>query len=113
MNPRRMKKRGANYTTRIHETLKGYCLKFNKVSSDNPDEGKAIKVKSESRIVEGVIYEISKSDISKLDKYEGYPKHYNKICVKVSLDDGQEIMSFVYIAQPNRIRDGLRPTEKY
>lgn len=64
-------------------------------------------------VVEGVLYEIDKSDTGNLDRFEGFPSHYNRINVKVKLDDSHELEAFTYIAQPDKIRDGLKPTKEY
>lgn len=63
--------------------------------------------------MEGVLYEIEDSGISKLDKYEGYPDHYGRRSVKVQLDDGQEVEAITYVANSDKIRDGLKPSNKY
>jgi gamma-glutamylcyclotransferase (GGCT)/AIG2-like uncharacterized protein YtfP len=114
MDVKRMtEERKINFSLRKHATLKGFILKFNKVSSANPNEGYANIVIDKNGTVEGVLYEILDSDLSKLDLFEGYPKHYNRIKIKIKLDNGQEVESVVYIAQPDKVKDGLKPTKKY
>ena len=113
MDTVRMVERNIDFSQRIHAILKGYSLKFNKVAYDNPKEGKANIVPDEKGIVEGVLYDISESDLSNLDKYEGYPIHYDRIKVKVQLDDGQEVDAVTYIAQPDKVREGLMPSKDY
>ena len=71
--------------------------------SPNSNEGYANIIQDEKSVVEGIIYEISDSDIAKLDYYEGYPFHYDRIKVRVKLDDGQEVEAVTYIAQPDKI----------
>ena len=63
--------------------------------------------------VEGILYEISEKDIKELDKHEGYPSHYNKITVRVNLKDGKEVEAVTYVAQPDKVRDGLKPCREY
>jgi len=113
MNPDRMKSRGVKFLRRIHAVLNGWRLEFNKVSFRNPREGYANIVRDENSIVEGILYEILDSDIGKLDRYEGYPDHYDRITVKVRLDNGSEIEAFTYIAQPDKVRSGLKPSKEY
>jgi len=113
MDPERMRERSISFSQRIRAVLKGYRLEFNKVASRNPQEGYANVVKFENGIVEGVLYEIPDSDLSKLDRFEGYPNHYNRVKVKVKLNDGQEVEAVAYIAQPNKMRDGLKPSRDY
>ncbi|MEM0053840.1 MAG: gamma-glutamylcyclotransferase family protein [Nitrososphaeria archaeon] len=45
-------------------------LEFNKISYRNPNEGFANIVPCKGIFVEGILYEINSSDLSKLDKYE-------------------------------------------
>jgi len=113
MNPKRMNQRGIEFLKREHATLSGWRLEFNKIASRNPNEGYANIIQDEKSVAEGIIYEIQKSDIEKLDNYEGYPNHYNRTEVMVKLDDGQEVEAITYIAQPNKIRSGLKPSKEY
>ena len=113
MNPERMMERSIGFSQRSHAILKGYRLEFNKIASRNPQEGYANVVKFENGIVEGLLYEIRNSDLSKLDTREGYPDHYDRVKVKVQLDDGQKVQAVTYIAQPDKLRDGLKPSRDY
>jgi len=113
MNQEQMKKRGIHFLERTHTILRGYRLEFNKLASRNPQEGYANIVPNENEIVEGILYEISKSDLSILDSYEDTPKHYNQIKVNVKLDDEQEIEATTYIANSAKVREGLNPTREY
>ena len=114
MDPERMRKRGVNFLKREWAVLKGWSLKFNKIVSRNPEkEGYANIVKDNKGTVEGILYEISEKDIQELDKHEGYPSHYNKITVRVNLKDGKEVEAVTYVAQPDKVRDGLKPCREY
>ena len=113
MDPERMRKRSISFSQRIRAVLKGYRLEFNKVASRNSQEGYANVVKFEKGIVEGVLYEIPDSDLSKLDRFEGYPDHYDRVMIKVELNDGQKLEAIIYIAQPDRIAEGLKPSRDY
>ena len=119
MNQEQMKERGIHFLERKHAILRGYRLEFNKLASRNPQEGYANIVPNENEIVEGILYEISDLDLPELDKYEGYheheeyPNHYNRIKVKVKLDDGQEIEATTYIANSAKVREGLKPSREY
>lgn len=59
------------------------------------------------------MYDIEPADLPKLDKNEGYPTHYDRITVPVRLDDGNEVEALTYIAQPDKVRNRLRPTREY
>ena len=108
-----MRKGSISFSQRIRAVLKGYRLEFNKVASRNPQEGYANAVKFEEGIVEGVLYEIPDSDLSRLDRFEGYPDHYDRVMIKVELNDGQKLEAIIYIAQPDRIAGGLKPSRDY
>ena len=63
--------------------------------------------------MEGILYEIEESDLSRLDKFEGYPFHYRRTRVYVKLDSGEEVEAITYIAQQEMVKDGLRPSKEY
>jgi gamma-glutamylcyclotransferase (GGCT)/AIG2-like uncharacterized protein YtfP len=113
MDPDRMKGRGINFSKREHAILEGWRLEFNKVSFKNPKEGYANIVMSENSVVEGVLYEISDSDLRILDKYEGYPSHYGRIKIIVRTDDGEKVEAVTYVAKPDKVKDGLKPSREY
>ncbi len=113
MDPARMRDRTINYSVREHAVLSRYSLQFNKIADANSEEGRANIVPDAEDSVEGAFYDIEPSDITKLDRYEGYPAHYDKINVSVRLDDGSEIEALTYIAQPDKVRNGLRPRREY
>ena len=113
MDPDRMKQRGINFSKREHAILEGWKLLFNKIASRNPNEGYANIERGEGSIVEGILYEIQGSDVEKLDKYEGYPNHYERLNVRVRLDNGKEVEAITYVANPNKVREGLRPSREY
>lgn len=63
--------------------------------------------------MEGILYEIQDPDIKKLDRCEGYPNHYDRIRARVKLDDGKEVEAITYIARPDKVREGLKPSKEY
>ncbi len=70
-------------------------------------------VQYENGVVEGVLYDIRDSDLAKLDRCEGYPEHYDRVKVKVRIDDKHEMKAVTYVARPSKIRYGLRPSRDY
>ena len=108
-----MRKRGIRFSRREHAVLEGFRLEFNKVSSRNTREGYANIVEDAESVVEGILYEIKESDLTKLDKFEGYPSHYRRTMVYVKLDDGERVEAITYTAQPEKVKSGLRPSNKY
>lgn len=113
MDHEKMRERDMEFSQRTRATLLGYRLEFNKVSSENPDEGYANIVQFENGIVEGVLYEMKDSDLSKLDEHEGCPDQYERIGVEVVLDNRQKAKAFTYMARPDKVRFGLKPTMEH
>ena len=63
--------------------------------------------------MEGILYEIEESDLSKLDRWEGYPSHHRRARIYVRLDNGEEVEAITYIAQLEKVKSGLRPSKEY
>ncbi|NMB35613.1 MAG: gamma-glutamylcyclotransferase [Firmicutes bacterium] len=68
--------------------LHGYQLCFNRVADI---------VEEEQAVTWGAIYTVSPADIKKLDRYEGYPRLYDKISVVVEDDKGNSHQAFAYV----------------
>jgi cation transport regulator ChaC len=118
MDPKRMKERGSSFTEREHAVLRGYILKFNKkatATDAKKGEGKG-NIECDptgTANAEGALYTIKKEGLDELDRCEGYPKHYDKKEMDVFLDDGTKVKAWVYLAQPNMVAEGLKPTKEY
>ena len=97
---------------RMHGELKGYKLEFNKKASDNYRKGYANITPDAGFIVEGVLYSIPNSGLKTLDTFEGVPYHYYRENIKVFIGN-QFVNAVAYIANPNRLRKGLKPTKEY
>jgi len=104
LNRKRMDERGIQYNYLVSAKLENYELRFNKVSKKQGAVANVIY--KEGSVVEGVLYHVD--DITKLDKFEGAPKHYNRIQLKIGGYD-----AWVYIAQPQYIQEGLKPKQEY
>ena len=113
MDPERMKERRINFSKREHAILEGWRLNFNKIASQNPNEGYANIEVDDGNVVEGVLYTIQDADIEKLNRYEGCPKHYIKLKVRVKLDSSEEEEAITYVANPDKVREGLKPSKDY
>jgi len=68
--------------------LMDYKLVFNRVADI---------VEVDGEVVYGAVYEVSPRDVKKLDIYEGYPRLYTKIFVRVKDDNGKVYEAFVYV----------------
>ncbi len=113
MDPRRMKKRGVEFTSREWACLKGWRLEFNKEASSGPGVGYANIVEDKDGVVEGILYEITEEGLYKLDDYEVCPDHYARIQVGVVLKSGEGVEANTYVAQPDWVSEGLKPTRDY
>ena len=113
MNSKRMEDREINFSKRELAILKDHELCFNKQAFHNTNEGYANLSPEKDKVTEGILYEIDDKNIVKLDKFEGYPNHYIKKAIKVELENGNEVDALVYLARPDKIKDGLKPTKKY
>lgn len=112
MDKDRMAKRGINYTSRCFGRLTGYKLVFNKKAYDG-DFSYANIIPSKSDFVEGVLYEFPDNEITNLDRVESYPRHYDKIQISVIDRENNSIEATTYIAQPDKIANGLLPKREY
>jgi gamma-glutamylcyclotransferase (GGCT)/AIG2-like uncharacterized protein YtfP len=101
--------RNIKFTSKKQGILNGYKLIINKRSYKNPEIGFANIIKDNDSIVEGILYDVDINEIFKLDKYEGFPKHYNRVHMNISGED-----SIVYIANPKWVSDiELKTTKEY
>ena len=109
LNEKRMINRGVNFKSKEKGILKGYKLVINKKSQKNPNIGFANIIKDKNSEVEGIIYEVNHSEILKLDKFEGSPKHYRKEIIDIN-----NKQCIVYIANDTWISNiELKTTEEY
>jgi len=113
MDPEQMRKRGVKFFSREHAILEGWKLVFNKISSRNSNIGFANIVKDESSVVEGILYEITEEGLKTLDEYEGVPSDYQRIEVEVRKNNGEIVKAEVYVANPRKVKDGLKPSKEY
>ena len=111
MDESRMKGRGVEFSTREQAVLEGYKLIFNKKATAGNYSFANIQ-KDEDHIVEGVLYNVTAEGITKLDKYEGYPKNYDKIEIEV-VADFKRIYAIAYIANEDKLVENLLPTKEY
>ena len=77
-------------------TLHNYKLVFVGWSRQWRGGVASLRVFRGERVI-GAIYEISEKDLSKLDKFEGYPDTYTRVNVRVTNDFGDQIEAVTYI----------------
>jgi gamma-glutamylcyclotransferase (GGCT)/AIG2-like uncharacterized protein YtfP len=110
MNVARMLERVGEFTVIGRGFLIDYQLAFNKIANGKIGEGYANVMTSVGDLVEGVIYQFD--EIRKLDKPEGYPIHYDRKLMTISIDGGF-VEAWVYFARTSRISEGLKPSKSY
>ena len=113
MDPCRMRHRVGRVPPRRLAKLFGYKLVFNKVAKGNSTKGYANIQQCSDSVVCGVLYEISKEDIAKLDRYEGFPEHYDRMNVNVETKEGETLRAITYVARPEKTKEGLQPSKAY
>jgi len=96
LNRKQMLERCPDSKPRFFATLNNYKLVF--VGWSRQWRGGVVSIKSfRGERVLGAVYEISETDLRRLDKYEGYPTNYNRIKVTVFSEDGEAIEAITYI----------------
>lgn len=103
MSINRMIYRGVKYNSISAANLENYELRFNKISKQG---SVANVVYKKGSVVEGMLYDVE--TLEQLDIFEGYPKHYDRILLKVNGYD-----AWVYIANKKYIQDGILPNQEY
>lgn len=94
--------------------LKDYELRFSKASAREAPVGFANVVKKPGSVVEGILYEVDEKGMSLLDAFEGVPdRHYQREILPVETPGGLKAEACVYVACPERVREGLKPAGSY
>ncbi|RLE90650.1 MAG: gamma-glutamylcyclotransferase [Thermoprotei archaeon] len=92
--------------------LPGYRLVFSKTPGPKPGAGYANIELCGGEWVEGVLYLITKEQLKKIDRYEGYPDHYTRSNVKVwNIDLKMWVNAVAYFAVNTDSR--LKPSRDY
>jgi len=105
MSKSRMIKRGLPISNRQTGILEDYKFIINKKSYKNPNIGFANIIPSNKDVVEGILYDVTEEDIKKLDKFEGYPKHYDKKILTIKLSTGDLTHAIVYVAKDDWVSE--------
>jgi len=114
MSEKRIIDRGLNPISKDVGVLENYKFIINKKSYKNLNLGFANIVPSEYDYVEGIVYKILDTDIKKLDKFEGFPKHYTKEILNIKLSNNTFVEAIVYIANPKWVSEKpLKSTIEY
>lgn len=96
LSKKQMRERCPESKPRLIAILPNYKLVFTDWSRQWRGGVVTIKRFSGEKVL-GAIYEITESDLRRLDKYEGYPQSYGRINVIVFDDNNQPIEAMTYI----------------
>ncbi len=102
LNLRQMERRCPNAKKVGTYMLKDWALEFRYYLTIKEEKGAEVPLG---------IFEIDEADERALDRYEGYPTHYRKECLKVELN-GKPIKALVYVMN-ERIRGVMLPDIHY
>ncbi len=110
LNRKQMAERAPGSKLKFSAVLPNYKLIFvgwsrqwkGGVASIKPFKGEKVK---------GAVYEVTDSDLKKLDRYEDYPTSYNRFNVMVWTDDGDPVEAVTYIK--NEQSPESKPSPEY
>ncbi len=98
MSEKRMIDRGLIPSGKQVAYLDNYEFLINKRSYKDPKVGYANVAEKKDSVVEGILYEVRDKEIEMLDRFEGYPSHYDRKILNLRLSNGVFVEGVVYIA---------------
>lgn len=110
LNRQQMKERCPESQPKLSATLHHYRLIFAGWSRQWRGGTASIKPMRGERLPGG-IYEITESDLKRLDRYEGCPESHDRIKVIVNTDTGEAIEAFTYVR--TRQAEETKPAPEY
>lgn len=110
LNRKQMMERCPQNQPKLTATLHHYKLVFVGWSRKWRGGVAGIKPWRGERVL-GAIYDISESDLKRLDKYEGYPDTYERINIIVNSENGEPLEAFAYIKK--RQSEETKPSPEY
>jgi gamma-glutamylcyclotransferase len=111
---RRLGRTDARGFARRRGLLPDFAIAFSKVSSSDPTIGYATLVSCNGARVEGVLNNLTDTEIARLDEIELVPEHYTRATVGViDTSNGKTFQSVVYLANPDKLKPGLKPLLSY
>jgi gamma-glutamylcyclotransferase (GGCT)/AIG2-like uncharacterized protein YtfP len=110
LNKKQMKERCPDAKPKFKAVLPNYKLFFTGWSREWKGGTASIKpVRGQN--VPGAVWDISESDLRRLDRYEGYPTNYDRINVLVINEDGVAGKAITYIKRQQS--DETKPSAEY
>jgi gamma-glutamylcyclotransferase len=110
MDFNQLQKREISFEFLGKATLHNFKLQFNKIASKKEGVGYANISSQIGKSVEGLLFKTENIEI--LDKFEGYPNHYEKQKLYV-LFNGENTEVVVYVARTEKTKEGLMPEKEY
>ena len=96
LNKKQMLERCPDSKPKFRATLPNYKLIFTGWNRQWRGGVASIKLFSGEKVI-GAIYEVSETDLRRLDKYEGVPADYNRLNVRVFNEAGDLLEAVTYI----------------
>ena len=110
LNRKQMAERCPNCQLKFSAELPNYKLIFTGWSRQWHGGVASIKHSRGDKVLGG-IYEITETDLARLDRYEGCPDNYNRLKVNVYRDSGEQIEAITYIK--SRQAEETKPSAEY
>ena len=111
---RRLGRADARDLGRRRGLLTDFVIAFSKVSSSDPAIGYATVVPRKGARVEGVLNNLTDAEVARLDEIELVPEHYIRATLGViDTHSGGTLQSVLYLANPDKLKPGLRPPLSY
>jgi gamma-glutamylcyclotransferase (GGCT)/AIG2-like uncharacterized protein YtfP len=95
--------------------IRGYEVRFRKISIDDSGKADLVQTGNPEDIVHGVVYQFDPADWHALDKHEGATRNnpgYDRVPIRVHTDSGSRDVT-TYLAQKERIDESLKPYTWY
>jgi hypothetical protein len=110
------KAHGLEYVYKSEVTLSAWRLVFNKIpTGDDNQEGLGLEniepTHNHAGMMFGVVYEMKDSFVPRLDEIHGYPDQYVRKILRLNRHDFTMMNGFSYIARPENVGKGLKPTK--
>ncbi|MFP6637362.1 MAG: gamma-glutamylcyclotransferase family protein [Nitrospinaceae bacterium] len=116
INEDHFKELGLEYVSKSSVTLSAWQLVFNKIPIDNGGLENLGLVNIEptldnSGMMHGELYAMDEKFVPKLDEIFGHPNEYHRKVLRFNRHDFTLINGLTYIARPERIGAGLKPSK--
>jgi len=110
LNRKQMADRCPNSHPKFSAELPNYKLIFTGWSRQWHGGLTSIKSSRGDKVLGG-IYEVTETDLAKLDRHEGCPDNYNRLKINVYRDSGEQIEAITYIK--SRQAEETKPSAEY